>query len=1109
MNPDATHAESARLDRLHRLKILDTPPEEAFDDLTRLASWICGAPIALVSLVDEDRQWFKSRVGLDLDQAPRAWSFCVHAVQESNELVVEDASLDVRFRSNPLVAGETHVRFYAGVPIITTDGHALGTICVMDRVPRTLTPGQLASLRTVGRQVLNQIELRWQLNRENNLLHERERAVQALLHSQKLYQSLVETVPQCIFRKDLQGLFTFVNQRSCESFGRPEDQVIGRSDFDLFPEEMAGKYQRDDRRIIETGEIFETIEATPRPDGSKVYVHVIKTPTYDPQGKITGIQGCFWDVTSLRRLEEDLALHRDLLRGLLDHVPDRVYFKDPASRFIKCSRAFALYLGLQDPDLAVGKTDFDFFPKSQAQEFYNEEQQLISTGKPIINKVERQLGPDGQPTWSLVTKVPVLTNNGGVYGVIGISRDITDLKHTEEELSKARDVAVESTRLKSEFLANMSHEIRTPMNGIIGMIGLMQATKMSREQKEFADTIASSADALLTIINDILDFSKIEAGKLNIETIDFDLRSVIEESVEILAARAQSKHLELVAFIDEDVPVLLQGDPGRLRQVVTNLIGNAVKFTGSGEIVVSVTCLEKAETHALMRFEVRDTGIGIPQDVQTRIFEAFTQADGSMTRRYGGTGLGLAICKQLLQLMGGQIGVQSVPGKGSTFWFTVPLQRQPHGSTTFTYKLNKGVLSTLPVLIVDDNATNRRILEHQTTGWKMIPRSVSSAAQALTILREDAQRGQPWRLVLLDMQMPEMDGLTLARTIKGDPLIAATRIVMLTSLGQFLDGPTILENGISACLIKPIKQSQLLECLARVAAETTPSGSQTTAFFHRINRPAEAPSDPAKNISHLRILLAEDNPINQKVALKQLQKLGFAADAVSNGQEAFDALQARVYEVVLMDCQMPVLDGYDATRRIREEEQAGGIFAGRRHGIIAMTANAMKGDREVCLATGMDDYVSKPIRPDLLKTILQRWEPLPLENSEKPGTGATSAADPNAPVDLGRLKEISQEDSEANRRLINLYLNQTMDQIQKLTEAISLSDAPETERLAHSCAGASATCGMQKITGHFTRLELLARTGLLGGAAEILASIQAELLRIDEFLRARLEGPPS
>ena len=372
MNPNLTHsnlthAEATRLDRLHRLQILDTPAEEAFDDLTRLASWICEAPIALVSLVDEQRQWFKSKVGVDISETPREWSFCSHAIQGPAELVVEDATLDTRFRTNPLVVGETHLRFYAGIPIVTLDGHALGTICVIDRVPRKLNTGQLQALRTLGRQVHSQIELRRQLTQENILLQERERTANALLVSQKLYQSLVETVPQCIFRKDLEGRFTFVNERSCQSFGLREDQVIGRSDFDLFPDDMATKYQRDDRRILETGEIFESIEATPRPDGSKVYVHVIKTPTFDPQGKITGIQGCFWDVTSLRRMEDDLASQRDLLRGLLDHVPDRVYFKDPASRFIKCGRAFAEYLGLQNPELAVGKTDFDFFPQAQAR----------------------------------------------------------------------------------------------------------------------------------------------------------------------------------------------------------------------------------------------------------------------------------------------------------------------------------------------------------------------------------------------------------------------------------------------------------------------------------------------------------------------------------------------------------------------------------------------------------------------------------------------------------------------------------------------------------------------------------------------------------------------
>ncbi|MFO0720774.1 MAG: response regulator [Nitrospira sp.] len=579
----------------------------------------------------------------------------------------------------------------------------------------------------------------------------------------------------------------------------------------------------------------------------------------------------------------------------------------------------------------------------------------------------------------LVTITALKNTDGVVTGFLAIGKDITQRKEAEAalteaarelarknaELAQARDEALQAAQAKADFLATMSHEIRTPMNAIIGMTGLLLDTALTEEQHDFAETVRRSSDALLTIVNDILDFSKIEAGKLNFEEIAFDLRLAVEDTIELMAEQAQSKGLELISLVDAAVPTGVLGDPGRLRQILVNLVSNAVKFTTTGEVFVHVT-RETGESPNHLRFAITDTGIGISDEAQKKLFHAFVQADSSTTRRFGGTGLGLAICQRLVQQMQGRIGIESRPGEGSTFWFTVALPEVALSPTSFALSWDR--LSGRRILVVDPNNRMRKVLQEDLAAKGLQCSSAGNAGEAVDLAQAAAAMQKPFDLALIELHLPDKDGFETAALLKQNPATSAMRLVILTTVGRRGDGTTARQLGIDAYLTKPLRQTQLLECFCQlldvaqpdVASDTASTGTPPLITRHTLSQ--------TPTTSTTRLLLAEDNPVNQKVACKMLEKLGYRVDVASNGQEAVAAHERMRYPLIFMDCQMPEIDGFEATALIRKMEGKSAHTP-----IVAMTANAMQGDRERCLEAGMDDYVAKPVRPKDLQTVLDTW----------------------------------------------------------------------------------------------------------------------------------------
>jgi PAS domain S-box-containing protein len=1163
--------EAERLAALRGLDILDTPPEPDYDELSALAADVCQAPIAQISLVDERRQWFKSGVGWTPGETPREVAFCAHTILQPDLLIVPDARADERFANNPLVTSPPHIRFYAGAPLVTPEGHALGALCVLDHETRQLTAEQARALKVLSHQVVAQLRLRKQLAeqarintelaRANETLHtevgQRRQAEEALREIEDALREdrnqlldLLDHVPVMVFGVDSEGRYCLWNREIERVLGYSRDEVLGRSRRDMYPlwypdpsyrewvfaqamtydyrdlettilardgtpricswtnvstriripglsvwgsgidvterkkteaalkrakerlalavrgsnvgvwdndltgedwrssrvlcinimeplgypaPESALDYQAatepihpDDREQIDravraylAGEVPEySVEFRARHrDGSYRWMLSRGVAVRDEAGRPVRFLGTRIDITQRKKAEDALRaaqkeaaerahmaeMGRDVgialshgntlgeilqlcAEALVRHLDvsfARIWTLDPEQDVLVLQASAGQYIHLDGPHSRIGMGQFKIGliaqtrqphltndvagdPRISDPEWARREGLVAFAGYPLVIE-DRLMGVLAmfarRPLSPAVLQVLRSVADGIALGI--------ERKRQEAELRRAKEVAEVANRAKSEFLALVSHEVRTPLNAILGMNELALDTPMTEQQRKYLTVVQSSARSLLEVINDLLDFAKIEAGKLELDRAPFSLRAVLNETLHSLALRAHRKGLELVARIAPDVPDTFVGDAGRLRQVVANLVGNAIKFTERGEVVVEVEALGEAAAPGpgepldpgappcALLFSVRDTGIGIPREKQQKIFEAFEQADSSTTRLYGGTGLGLSIASRLVGLMDGRITVDSEPGRGSTFRFTVRLHR-PLLQEERGLPRAPAALRGLPVLVVDDNAASRQHLEECLRRWQAEPTPVGGGAEALEALGWAADAGRPFGLVLLDSRLPGIDSLAVAGHIRQTPALAAA-VVLLAREDEAWQLRPYHDLGIAACVMKPIQEEDLLDAVCRALSLPSPvdaAGEEGGAHFAGL-----LPSG-----RRLRVLLAEDNPYNQAVMEDLLPRRGHTLRIAGNGRAALTALEQDHFDVLLLDIHMPEVDGFQVVAAQRQREQG----TGRHLPVIALTARSADRERERCLQAGMDDYLAKPVRAAELLAAIDR-----------------------------------------------------------------------------------------------------------------------------------------
>jgi two-component system sensor histidine kinase/response regulator len=904
----------------------------------------------------------------------------------------------------------------------------------------------------------------------------------SLEEARAAYQALADDLPLNVIHKDLHGRRTFANRRYCELHGVTPAEVIGKADADLYPAEIARRYAEDDRRVIESGDVRHDIEETVGADGQHRIIDRLKSPIRDSHGNIVGIQVLFWDVTDGVAAKQALRASEAYYQSLVESLPLSVFRKDAEYRLVFGNQRFCDTIGLTREQF-VGKTDFDLFPEGFAAKYRRDDTEILQTGK-TIEDVEEILHPDGLRYYIQTLKCPVRDAEGQIIGIQGMFWDVSDRKRAEEALRRAKEAADAASKAKSDFLANMSHEIRTPMNAVIGMTELLLDTQLSTNQREYLSIVQESGEALLTLINDVLDFSKIEAGKFELDKAPFDIRETLGDTMKSLAVRASRARLELAFEVGRDVPQMLEGDYARLRQIIVNLVGNAIKFTPSGEVVLVVSCESREHQSATLHFSVSDTGIGIPADKLECIFEEFQQVDSSTTRTYGGTGLGLAISSRLVELMGGRIWVESELGEGSTFHFTARFGIADDELQQVRQQTD--LVADLSVLIVDDNSTNRRILRDMLLNWGMHPIVASNAREAFQLLSDSQSRGEPIRLLLSDVNMPEVNGFTLAEWIRAESRLDSTLIIMLTSGGREGDGDRREQLRIATRLMKPLKQSELFDAIV------TTLGVEAMRVAVRDS----APALPAPEVRPLKILLAEDNLANQKLAVGVLTRQGHSVTIAGTGREAVRAWESQFFDIILMDVQMPEMDGLEATQAIRQLE----LRTGTHIPIVAMTAHAMTGDRERCLESGMDEYLSKPIRARQIAEKLSLLFRGPTATQDVSPREERPAVSSHPVVDWEQALAGIDGDRELLAEVIAAFVETLPATIKSLEVSLQTRQPEVFQRTAHSLKGELMAIGATAAVEVARDLELLARERRLADAELVLAQLKTRLSELQPQL---------
>ena len=944
---------------------------------------------------------------------------------------------------------------------------------------------------------------------------EARRARDEITRLKEFNESIIENMSEGVVVQNVDGEFTFVNPAACDMLGYSQEEMLAETHRLIIPEEMMGFIEAIDR-VREGGKPSRYEIELLHKNGRRIEVWVSGSPRY-ASGKYAGTLAVFTDITDIKAAEVEMAKRQRYLESVLRNAPNAIITVDPAQNVLEWNPGAEAMFGYMREE-ALGKHIDDMLAGPENMEEAHAYTNRIEAGMSLAPSETTRFRKDGSSIHVVVAGSPIW--NGDVNeGGVAVYTDISRLKKAEEDLKKyaedlemakaaqerateqliqlvedfdvAKRKAEEATKTKSEFLANMSHEIRTPMNGIMGMTDLMLETELGPIQREYLDAVKISAESLLTIINDILDFSKIEAGRLDFERIDFSLRDCLGDAVHTVAFKAAEKDLELVYHVLSDVPDALVGDPSRVRQVLLNLISNAVKFTEDGEVVLRVEEAQRFENEVELHFSVMDTGIGIPEEKQAMIFEAFTQADGSTTRKFGGTGLGLAISSKLVEIMGGKVWVESpVPhdgpgGLGSKFHFTARFGLGREIQKEEERRILKA-MSGRRVLIVDDNATNRRVLEDMVQPWGLIPETVAGGLEALEALDRAYQQQRPHGLILTDMNMPGLDGLAMASRIRTDPRFDEVTMIMLSSSSRKEDAGRMENLGIAAAMSKPVRQSELLHVLIQNAGTAGEQIENSTAAEVDATGGAKVVErEPAS----VKILLAEDNKVNRKLAETLLGRRGYAVHSVGDGREAVDTYRSQHFDLILMDVQMPEMDGMRATAAIRQLEETT-----KEHiPIIAMTAHAMKGDREKCLAGGMDDYVSKPMKAQILYETIERVMAADSDST------ASVVSIPEMEMDLSRAMDAVDGDTELLRELVEEFIEEIPKQMADLRDVLAEGDADQVERKAHSLKGAVGNFGAVTVFDLAYELENRGREHRLDGADAVLDQLEHELNQFKLF----------